>query len=466
MIKRLLILLILLIAVPCFGADYPVSTVTGSVNGQTFCDGNPCTSADTIIITGGARGDLQLINFDGDGEYITVINEDSATRVTITYVGTYFGGIQINNSSWIDVRGDGYSGNDWVSGCSDASCYGIVVTTTGDIPNSAMIASVGDCDNIKISYIEVDGSNDTSEGESGIIVGSKSLDDSSTLSDWEVHHNYVHGVPYAGMYFGNNDPPGEYNPYLADFLIHDNLLEDLGGYGITYKGIKTGSVGSLIYNNIIRASNRSSGASTGLVTTEDDGFKHGIGVAWAYGTAYVKIYDNWIEKTVGPGLKISESPHLIYDNKILGCGTGDDLKWGHGIYVQTYNTPYSQDVDTIQIYDNIIIEPTRYGVSDYNGQSSSRNPTAVLQRNIIAEAGIGEFQNVYGEVTEGTGVNANVTTVDADNICFTTWSDDSDYSNDDFTLCCDYDYTSIAANACGATTTPVSGVKFNGAEYN
>jgi len=116
---------------------------------------------------------------------------------------------------------------------------------------------------------------------------------------------------------------------------------------------------------------------------------------------------------------------------LLGCGSNNDEDWGHGIRVHTFHS-VGGDGGTVEIYDNIIIEARRYGIS------GTSDADAYLYRNIIAEPGIGEFDGA--SMVEGTGNNANSYNVDADAFCFATWSDDSDYSNDDFSLCCSYPY--------------------------
>ena len=486
MIKRLLILLILLIlsllliAVPCWGANYTITdiehTVDGGANesGRGRCNAGyesyaagpwgVCTSADTIIIEGGARGDLKFENFDGVDDYITITNEDS-TRVVITDSGEETGtGILILNAcNYVDLRGDGLSTNDWVTNCVDASCYGIKVIA-GSYQTNAGVRVKGESSNIKIGYIEYDGTNG-----GGLQVGIRvqdgtGLDNDYTFDRFEIHHNYIHDTQYSGMYLGHNCPllnctdAVDNDPYVSNFSIYDNLLEDMGSYGFSYKGIAAGSTENYIYNNTIK--------NTGLVYVGEDYVKIGIGLSYFFAGSYASVYNNWIEKTIGPGLYIRGADHLVYNNTIVGCGTGDDENWGHGIVITEYDTMDGETRDgVVQIYDNIIVEPTRYGV--FSRQTVAEG---LMARNIITEAGLGEWLNKYDPgLVEGSGSSCssargtlttcpNVYQADTDSICFTTWSDDSDYSNDDFTLCCDYNYTSIAANACGATTTPFSGV--------
>ena len=72
------------------GSIYYVSTSTTIVDGDTFCGGGACTSADTIIIRGGARGSLKFQDFNGAGSYITITNENTNpdSKVVITSNGS------------------------------------------------------------------------------------------------------------------------------------------------------------------------------------------------------------------------------------------------------------------------------------------------------------------------------------------------------------------------------------------
>ncbi|MCK4627380.1 MAG: right-handed parallel beta-helix repeat-containing protein, partial [Sedimentisphaerales bacterium] len=168
-----------------------------------------------------------------------------------------------------------------------------------------------------------------------------------------------------------------------------------------------------IYNNTVRV--------TGLITEKDDRFKTGISVHSFDGNAYAKIYNNRIEDTVGAGMKIGRSNHQIYNNEVLGCGKGGDGRWANGILLY-YNA------DSVDVYDNIIIQPTGYGI-----YATSNTSNCTDSRNLTGDAGLGERYDVGG-MTEGIGNNANIYHADVADFGFKVWSDDGDYSNDDFSL--------------------------------
>jgi len=428
-ILKLIVLSFYLLPVWTWAADYNVSTSTSTVDGDTFCGGSACTSSDTIIIEGSARGDLLFRDFDGSGSYITIQNE-TANRVIITSNGGPGAGIlTFEDCKYIDVRGDNNSSFTWTSGCKEAECYGIKVVNDGS--PSTPVGNVwvrGESDNIKLSYIETDHDGATGQASVGLKVGGDTgLTSAWTYDTFEIHHNYFHDTRYHAMYLGHDRPHytgtgqncADGCPYVANFSIHDNIMENLGASGFIYKGVKDGSY-DYIYNNIIQ--------NTGIIPAEIS--NAGISVSYFYGTAYAEIYYNWVEKTYGPGMNIREANHLIHDNTVVGCGTSEDTRWAQGIYVQKWDSIPDRPSRTIQIYQNTIVEAERYGISDNSGN----NPSAFHYRNIIAESGLGEVEEDGSNLTEGTGANANIYEADADDVGFKIWIDDGDYSNDDFSL--------------------------------
>jgi hypothetical protein len=411
---KLIAFLFSLLPIWTWAATYNVSTSTSTVDGDIFCGGAPCTSSDTIIIEGGPRGDLFFRDFDGSGSYITIQNA-AIDRVVITHDGAAGWGIlSFYNCKYVDFRGDNNAG----------FTYGIKVVNDGT-PSTPVknIWVYGKSDHIKLGYIESEHTmGATGNASVGIGVGDASLTNSWTFDTFEIHHNYIHDTRYAGMYLGHNaahDLNGCAGgcPYTSGFSIHDNILEDLGSYGITYKSVN--GPNNYIYNNTVKVTGRNEGV-TGHVA------KQGIGLQYFYNSNYAEVYNNWIEKTQGAGIKAGEAPHLIHDNTILGCGTGNSSFWGHGIAIFESDHMPNRSEQIVKIYKNTIVESIRYGIR-------SLNATGYHYKNIIAESGIGEAFS-YGTLTEGTGTDANIYEADADDVGFKVWIDDGDYSNDDFSL--------------------------------
>ena len=399
-----LILILSLITQNVFGATYTILNATTIFDGDTDCAG-ACTSADVIEIEGGARKDLLLKDLDGNGSYITVRN-DNATRVVMTQddaAWPHNGVIELKDCSYVDLRGDNLGGETYGIKLIGTYRHGVRVRQSGD--------------HIKISYIEIensDPSNNTTTN--GIAVFDNTMAATDVYDTIEIHHNYIHDTGYAGIYTGVNSPDSDDNPYVSNVSIHNNTLEDLGSYGITLKGVHTDSGVCSVYDNTID--------NTGLYFTSEDNSAHqGIGVQYFYGSTYANVYGNTVTNTKGPGYKIGDDNHNVYNNIAAGCGTGDNEKYGHGITIDRLTTG-------IEIYDNIIIEPTRYGIySTWTVLTSG----VVLSRNLIGEAVLGGWlADDEGDMTESSGADANVVKADVDEFRFNTWSDDSDYSNDNF----------------------------------
>lgn len=388
--------------------EYYVKPTTSIVDGSSY------TPDDTIIIRGGVRGNLLLKNFDGEGSYIPIINENGTPKVEISGVGEA-ACLNIKNCKYIDLRGNNDSGIP----------YGIKVICGNTSQTPGTIWLQGESDHIKLGYLEGTCEGNTSISGIGIFIQDGTLTKACIWDSIEIHHNYIHDTRYAGMYLGQNDPDYYDNPYLSNVTVYNNILEDLGAYGITLKGIHADSGVCSIYNNIVRPSNRgaSGGSSTGLVTSIT-ARKFGIGGSRYYGSTYANIYNNWIEKTVGNGIQMGDQNHQIYNNTICGCGSCNEKNYGHGIMTQlgTYG---------IRIFDNVIIQPKRYGF--YNVASTTGGVT--LSRNLIGDAGIGEWgESQAGDTIESSGADANVYYDDVANFNFKKWTNDRNYYNDDFSF--------------------------------
>ena len=367
-------------------------------------DGSQYTANDTIIIRAGKRGNLTFKNFNGAGLYIPITNENTNTNSKVEINGA----LQLDNCKYVDLRGDNNS---------DLT-YGIKVINDG-IPQATAnsVHVMGKSDHIKTSYIEVAFDGNTTSIGIGIILGDGTESSSWTFDTIEIHHNYIYGSRYSGMYLGGNDPKDENNPYIANVSVHDNIIDDAGAYGMCLKGVAASSGICYIYNNIIRV--------TGLVWDEPRK-QVGISVHTFYGdTAYAKIFNNRVEHTKGTGIRAGKARHQIYNNEVLGCGTGNDSDWGHGIVAYYL-------ADDINIYDNIIIQPTRYGIYALSGAGMN---STTISRNLIGDAGLGGWgEESSGRIIVSSGPDANIYHDDVDDFGFKRWSDDGDYSNDDFTI--------------------------------
>ena len=381
-------------------ADYYVELYTNVVDGSNY------TSTDRIIIRAGTRDGLRLINFNGNGQYITIMNEKTTPSNKVIISGISGKGcLSISNCKYIDLKGD-----------NDTSFeYGIKVINDNTSQSVGSVWIYGESDHIKLSHLEITCEGITTTGN-GIFVQDGSLSNLWTYDTFDIHHNYIHDSRYAGMYLGQNDPLGTDNPYCARFTIHDNIVEDSGTYGMVLKGLNGGP--NSYYNNFVN--------NTGMVSRPEitDNFRTGIRVRTYSSNVDVDVYNNFVINTKGPGILAGQGSHKIYNNIICNAGINNSVDWGHGIvtFLETTGT---------HIYDNIIIQPTRYGI--YNKASAIAGVT--MYRNLIGDAGLGEWAEVSpGDTIEGTGADANIYHANVADFGFKIWSDDGDYSNDDFTI--------------------------------
>ena len=427
-----IILLILIAGSVVKGAEYIVSTSTSTVDGDNFCGGSACTSADTIIIEGGNRGGIAFRDFDGQGSYITITN-DPANRVNIkadTSVGN--SSFDIQNCKYIDIRGDNGNNFSWSRGSTNPNSYGIIIRDPDGTGWNKLMRIWRRSDHIKIGYIEFNQDGQMAPGQTCEQCGNGIQINDSSIPGWiydtfEIHHNYFRDILYAAGYLGCNMPHTTNCTYVKDFSIHDNLLIDMGGYGFTFKGIAAGSVENYMYNNIIIPSDRSSNGSfsTGLVYPDN--------INQVYDLVWHGLHVKHIEKPRASGLIIMSQNIWAYDNIIVDSGHTDKSRTQNGIWIESNNMG-GIALGIAQVYDNIVIKSVGYGI---------RGGIGHLERNIITDCSHGER---YGtDLTEGTGNNANIYESDTDNICFQGWSDDGDYSNDDFDLCCSYPYLGICS---------------------
>jgi len=440
-IKKLIYisLLSLFFAVPSIAADYTIANGTSTFDGSTDCGGSACTKNDTIIIDGGTRGGILFKNLDGVDGYITVTNDPDDQVILDESQGGISGTgmFDIRSCNYVNFQMDNNASYDCdtsysnvITNGNDPQC-GVVIRKTTSAGGS--IVTTGDNDYIKISYFEIYHESSSGSSESGIQIQSGTdfsgytAADTVVLSNFEIHHNYIHDTRYAGMYLGNNDPDTNDNPYLQDFNVHDNYLKDLGEYGITLKGSKSGTL--TLNANIVDTTGV---GYDGGWRTDSAFFYFGLKNNWLEDTVTSNITNNYIFNSYsygigldsqygGAGVTINVSGNTIVNP---GTGYGGDATaantWCHGI-VAMYDG--SSDYN---IYDNAVVRSNGYGIQVNN------TAAADLDRNIICDWALtGDADGIDGG-TLGTGNDANMSESDCADVGFKSWDGDSNYSDDDF----------------------------------
>jgi len=108
--RFLTLALVFLLALPSLAAadTYYVDSGQNKVDGNTFCDGK-CTSEDKIVIRAGQRDHLYIKDFDGNGEYIVITNEDTVNNIPVTITNTIPNkrGLHVFGCKWIKLLGNG-----------------------------------------------------------------------------------------------------------------------------------------------------------------------------------------------------------------------------------------------------------------------------------------------------------------------------------------------------------------------
>ena len=473
MIKRLLILALLLIAMPCWAIDdcgdadadtWCIEAGDATFDGDTGCNGTTCDGDNTIIIDAGTRNDLALRDLHGSsGNYITIRNATNG-RVIIDEADANPAALTLRDSTYVEITGNGETGHTWTSGCTTDSCYGIELYSDEAV-GAYMFGSIGECDYIKLQYIKVNMTDATSKTlTTGITVQSGDLSENETLDTWDIGYNYIYDCDFASFYLGNNWPGTD--PRIANFDLHHNLIEDSGETAITFKGLGTNNTLSKIRNNIIRPSVSTTDRSTGQIRnvencTGDDtpyngcngegtcgeGTTSGQTCDWISfsgsgiklddpGGQELEIYGNRFVKTYGPSISFHEqesglmwSQTLVYNNLILMPGTmgNTDTDYANsGIYVNASSGAY----DPPRMYNNTIIDPSDYGI--YGDGSGIPQGTYYWDNLIVDPEGL--YIGTDDEHFDG-GIGDYANTHSTTDTGFVSWDSDSNFEDgDDFDL--------------------------------
>ena len=383
-------LLLLYLTDFAFAGTYTVGTSTATVDGDIFCDGT-CDGEDEIILTPGNRGNLTIRDLKGsDGNHVTVKNGDSGDGlVNISATGNAFG-IYIRNCEYVTVTGSGKAGLTYGIKSSNASTIGIYATDKTD--------------EIILEYLEVTAT--------GIGISSKTLVDINgtdveranwTQYDTTVQYCYVHDVTGEGIYLGDSHYYENNEPVLNGVYVNNNTVNNAA-----FDGIQIGSAIANVscHDNTITNIGASDLSFPGANTKTGLVINHG---------SVGEYYNNTIWHTEACGILCQGlAGVLIHDNILCGLGS-------YGTYDgMIFYTSSGQSV-----YDNIIIQANGYGLK-------SASVTVTCSRNLIGDCGSGE--STGAGISESADPDDNVYYADVAHFGFQAWSDDGDYSNDDFSI--------------------------------
>ncbi len=347
-------------AVSC---DFTISTSRTTADGRTDYAG--VGPGDTVCITAGNRGGLNLKNFKGTATApITFIN--SGGQVMISSSGS--NGIAVHNSQHIRITGSGVSGYQ----------YGIKINRS---------AGVGINAGHKSSYLEIDHVEISGADGQGITTKTEPVCSDGSTADWKaydydndgitgndkddvvnrsnftqydtrVHDNYIHDVGAEALYIGgsfygtgvvlscNSGNERVYEPVLRRVRVFNNTIKNTGWDG--------GGVGSAVEDCEVYQNH-----------TEATGLKKRLyqEVGWDIKTgSECDLYNNWVKDAGATGISIfANRGNRVYNNVIINAGvnktTGNNE--GNGITIWKFEENAN---GSDYVWNNTIINPHNFGI--------------------------------------------------------------------------------------------------------
>lgn len=204
-----------------------------------------------------------------------------------------------------------------------------------------------------------------------------------TLNDVEIDHCWVSRVGAEALYLGSNKAVSRNKPYIANFSVHDNLIEKTGRGGINIKSAWIGTTN--VYDNVIRHTN----------LEHHKTFRAALAIKDNIGD--VNVFRNLIYESEGIGMVInaSEMPPgqdqaqslgrlNIYNNLIIrpGCYAGYGAARRSAIRLV-----YAKH-GARAVYNNTIVSPPGFGFS-----TGCKNCSLAASDNIITDWGLAAFED-------------------------------------------------------------------------
>ena len=194
--------------------------------------------------------------------------------------------------------------------------------------------------------------------------------DEFTMTNINIHDNYVHDTGGEGLYIGNSryakgisTSCGTLFPHaIHNAKIHHNIVKRTG-----WDGIQVGAVtqGCAVYNNVVEDYGVTSGNAT-----------HGNGIQLGEGTGG-GCYNNSIREGNGYGsgiIALGWGDNVIFNNLIVNPGR-------LGSFIDS--RPPASPGDGFKFINNTIIGPVENGVRIYAREENLRN---MVKNNLIVDA--------------------------------------------------------------------------------
>jgi hypothetical protein len=311
---------------------------------------------DTLRIPAGSYDLIDLGNFKGDScRPIVIINYGGQVVTKLIRFG--------NNAAYFKFTGTGHPGY----------TYGFKVqgTATG--------VGIGLAHHVEISNVEVTG---TEVGfyfkKNPTTTDLMTVYPNYTLSNYYIHHNYIHDVHGEGMYIGdtypNADPyNGNLTPIRMDKIeIAYNIVDGTDWDGIQLSNARSGA--KIHHNTVtnfgrINMGSQQAGIILGGNTNGD-------------------VYDNVIRTGTGSGIQIFGYGTIkVYNNQVENTGANGTASGQESIYCNDpINLVETNPKQQIFLYNNTIKNPlpkgaVRVGAYNFNSLPSSLTNNTVYLPN-------------------------------------------------------------------------------------
>jgi len=360
---------------PAAGSEQPESfscdhTIGGGVN-EADGKGNMSGVApgDTVCLTAGTRGPLELHNFHGAaGTPITFVNHGG----TVNIRGDAHAGIQIEHSDHLRVTGAGVEKHCGATVATGSQRCGIRI-----LGAERGVSGVVATEHLTVDHVEM---GDTSQA--AFVVK-----DNSRGREWIAHgialnHSYLHDVFDEGVYIGSSDyDTGDFH-VVNGVQLGYNLVERTGR-----DGIQVGSTTQdcALHHNVVRHVGRNKDA------THLKGIVNGLG-------SVCDIFSNVISDTAGWGIYVrGNGTNEVYNNVIVrsgrlvttassdgdGIAIHDGSNKGKDVYVwnntvvssRSEGIDWNLDATSGQIYNNLVVAAGAKAID--GGGAATRNNLAV-----------------------------------------------------------------------------------------
>ncbi len=339
---------------PSLDCDHVIPAGVDKADGRSNYAG--VAPGDTVCITAGTRGPLDLRNFHGaSGRPISFVNHGGT--VTVRGDGGDYAGIEIENSDHIRVTGTGESqrcGAQFAGGSQQCGIriLGSARSLTGKVKTEY----------IRVDHIEM---GDTTQSAVSI------KDNSMGRGEWVEHdvvldHNYIHDVRDEGVYIGSSDyATGDYHVLHGVHLGH-NLVVRTGRDGLQ---VGSATRDCTIHHNVIRDTGRNNESS------------HRAGVMNNKGSV-CDVFSNFVADTAGWGIYVQgNGENEIYNNVVVragrsvrdGDGDGDGISIHDGSNVR----------ESIYVWNNTVVSARGDGI----GWSNDVGQDNQIRNNIVVASG-------------------------------------------------------------------------------